>query len=139
MGCIAFSPLAQGMLTSKYLGGVPADARAARSDTSLGRRLLGPENIERVRALDAIARKRGQTLAQMAIAWVLRDRRVTSALIGARTVAQLDDSLDAVNNLGFSDAELAEIDVHAAEGAVDLWRVSSTLEEIPQRQAPQAI
>jgi len=127
VGCIAFSPLAQGMLTNKYLGGVPGDARAAKGG-SLNQRLLSPENIERIRALDGIAQKRGQTLAQMAIAWVLRDSRVTSALIGARTVAQLDDSLDAVNHLSFSAGELAEIDRHATEGAIDLWKVSSTLE-----------
>ena len=131
-GCIAFSPLAQGMLTSKYLKGVPEDARAAKGG-SLNQGLLSDENLARIRALNAIAERRGQTLAQMAIAWVLRDPRVTSALVGARTVEQLDDSLDAVNNLGFSAAELAEIDTHATEGAVDLWKISSTLEELPQR------
>jgi len=131
-GCIAFSPLAQGMLTSKYLNGVPQDARAAKGG-SLNQRLLSDDNIARIRALDAIAKGRGQTLAQMAIAWVLRDPRVTSALVGARTVQQLDDSLDAVKNLDFSAAELAEIDVHATEGAIDLWKVSSTLEDLPQR------
>ncbi|RYD55864.1 MAG: L-glyceraldehyde 3-phosphate reductase [Sphingomonadales bacterium] len=131
-GCIAFSPLAQGMLTSKYLAGVPQDARAAKGG-SLGQHLLSEDNLARIRALDAIAKKRGQTLAQMAIAWVLRDPRVTSALIGARTVQQLDDSLDAVSNLAFSDDELAEIDCHATDGALDLWKVSSSLEEVPQR------
>ena len=131
-GCIAFSPLAQGMLTSKYLKGVPEDARAAKGG-SLNQRLLSDENLARIRALNAIAEKRGQTLAQMAIAWVLRDPRVTSALVGARTVQQLEDSLDAVNNLDFSAEELAEIDTHATEGAIDLWKVSSTLEELPQR------
>ncbi|MES2987894.1 MAG: L-glyceraldehyde 3-phosphate reductase [Pseudomonadota bacterium] len=131
-GCIAFSPLAQGMLTSKYLGGVPQDARAAKGG-SLGQHLLSDDNIARIRALNAIAEKRGQTLAQMAIAWVLRDDRVTSALIGARTVRQLDDSLDAVKNLAFSTEELAEIDRHATDGALDLWKVSSSLEEVPQR------
>ncbi|HVJ00884.1 MAG TPA: aldo/keto reductase, partial [Sphingomonas sp.] len=133
-GCIAFSPLAQGMLTSKYLGGVPADARAARGG-SLGQHLLSEQNLTHIRALDAIARRRGQTLAQMAIAWVLRDPRVTSALIGARTVEQLDDSLDAVNNLAFSADELAEIDAHATEGGIDLWKVSSSLEELPVTRA----
>jgi len=127
VGCIAFSPLAQGMLTSKYLGGVPADARVTKGG-SLGESLLSAENLERVRALNAIAARRGQTLAQMAIAWVLRDPRVTSALIGARTVAQLDDSLDAVKQLDFTAEELAEIDVYASEGNVDLWRVSSAIE-----------
>jgi L-glyceraldehyde 3-phosphate reductase len=131
-GCIAFSPLAQGMLTSKYLNGVPEDARAAKGG-SLNQRLLSDENIARIRALNDIAGRRGQTLAQMAIAWVLRDPRVTSALIGARTVEQLDNSLDAVNNLEFSAEELTEIDRHATEGAIDLWKVSSTLEDLPQR------
>ncbi len=131
-GCIAFSPLAQGMLSSKYLNGVPADARAAKGG-SLGQGLLSDENLARIRALNAIAERRGQTLAQMAIAWVLRDPRVASALIGARNVQQLDDSLDAVKNLGFSADELAEIDTYATEGAVDLWKISSTLEELPQR------
>jgi L-glyceraldehyde 3-phosphate reductase len=125
-GCIAFSPLAQGMLTSKYLGGMPEGARATKSG-SLGQRMLSDENLERIRALNAIAERRGQTLAQMAIAWVLRDPRVTSALIGARTVQQLDDSLDAVKRLGFDEAELREIDQYAGEGGIDLWKVSSTL------------
>lgn len=129
-GCIAFSPLAQGMLTSKYLGGVPADARAAKGG-SLNQRLLSDDNLARIRALNGIAEKRGQTLAQMAIAWVLRDPRVTSALIGARTVEQLDNSLDAVNNLDFSAEELAEIDAHATDGSLDLWKVSSSIEELP--------
>jgi L-glyceraldehyde 3-phosphate reductase len=126
VGCIAFSPLAQGMLSAKYLDGVPADARASKSG-SLGERLLTPENIARIRALNAIAQGRGQTLAQMAIAWALRDKRVTSALIGARTVAQLEDSLAAVKRLELSDDELAGIDRHATDGGVDLWRVSSKL------------
>ena len=125
-GCIAFSPLAQGLLTSKYLRGVPADARASKGG-SLGQAMLSEENLERIHALNALAERRGQTLAQMAIAWVLRDPRVTSALIGARTVQQLDDSLDAVNRLGFDEAELREIDQYAGEGGIDLWKVSSTL------------
>ncbi len=129
-GCIAFSPLAQGMLSNKYLNGVPEDARASKGG-SLNQRLLSDENIERIRALHAIAQKRGQTLAQMAIAWVLRDPRVTSALVGARTVEQLDNSLDAVNNLDFSPEELAEIDVHATDGSLDLWKISSSIEETP--------
>ncbi|TWC69550.1 L-glyceraldehyde 3-phosphate reductase [Herbaspirillum sp. SJZ099] len=126
VGCIGFSPLAQGMLTSKYLNGVPEGARATRAP-SLPPRMLSPENLERIRALDEIAQRRGQTLAQMAIAWVLRDARVTSALIGARNVEQLDGSLDALKNLGFSAAELAQIDQHAIDGGVDLWRVSSSI------------
>jgi L-glyceraldehyde 3-phosphate reductase len=126
VGCIAFSPLAQGMLTNKYLRGVPDEGRAARN-TSLARSMLTAENIQRISALDAIAKERGQTLAQMAIAWVLRDRRVTAALIGARTVAQLDESLDALQMLDFSAEELARIDQYATEGGVDLWKVSSAL------------
>src|SRR3954468_22101141 len=125
-GCIAFSPLAQGMLTKKYLGGVPGDARAAKHG-SLGEGLLSEENLERVRALNAIAEGRGQTLAQMAIAWVLRDPRVTSALIGARNVEQLEDSLAALKRLDFSDEELARIDEHAQESGIDLWRRSSSV------------
>ena len=124
IGCIAFSPLAQGMLTSKYLNGVPADARATKGG-SLGERQMTAENLERVRALNAIAERRSQGLAQMALAWVLRDARVTTALIGARNVAQLDDSLDALANLAFSADELAEIDRHAIDGGVNLWRASS--------------
>ena len=123
-GCIAFSPLAQGMLTRKYLNGVPDDARAAR-DGSFSPDLLTHENVDRIRALNAIADARGQSLAQMAIAWVLRDPRVTSALIGARTVAQLDESLDAVNRLDFTADDLAAIDRHASEGGINLWAVSS--------------
>jgi len=124
VGCIAFSPLAQGLLTNKYLNGVPADARAAKAG-SFTSEMLTPENLARVRALDAIARTRGQSLAQMAIAWVLRDPRVSSALIGARSVAQLDDSLDALGNLAFTADELAAIDKHATDGGVDLWRAQS--------------
>ncbi len=128
-GCIAFSPLAQGMLTDRYLNGIPDDARAARAG-SFSQALLTPENIERLRGLAAIAARRGQSLAQMAIAWVLRDPRVTSALIGARTVAQLDDSLDALRRTDFTAGELAEIDRFATDGGIDLWRVSSRLTEI---------
>jgi L-glyceraldehyde 3-phosphate reductase len=120
-GCIAFSPLAQGLLTSKYLGGVPENSRASQ-EGSLKKDFLHEENLQHVRALNEIARSRNQTLAQMAIAWVLRDSRVTSALIGARNVDQLNDSLDAVKNLDFSPAELAEIDKHATEGNLDLWK-----------------
>ena len=125
VGCIAFSPLAQGLLTSKYLKGIPDDARAARGK-SFDAKLLSDENLHRVRGLNEMAVKRGQTLAQMAIAWVLRDARVTSALIGARDVRQLDDSLDALKQLSFSEAELKEIDEHATEGGIDLWRGVST-------------
>src|ERR1700757_4037148 len=121
VGCIAFSPLAQGLLTEKYLNGVPASSRANDSG-SFQKEFLSEENLKRVRALDDIAKGRGQSLAQMAIAWVLRDKRVSSALIGARNVEQLDNSLDAITKLKFSDAELREIDRHAQEGAIDLWR-----------------
>jgi L-glyceraldehyde 3-phosphate reductase len=123
IGCIAFSPLAQGMLTARYFDGVPAGTRAAKGESLA--RVMTAEKLERVRALNAIALRRGQTLAQMAIAWVLRDARVTSALIGARTVEQLDDSLSALVNLGFTAEELAEIDRHASEGDVNVWRASS--------------
>ena len=127
VGCIAFSPLAQGLLTSKYLKGVPDASRAARNG-SFSPNLVTPENIARIQALDVIARARGQSLAQMAIAGVLRHGAVTSALIGARDVQQLDDSLDALNNLAFSDDELAAIDAHATEGGIDLWRTQALLE-----------
>jgi L-glyceraldehyde 3-phosphate reductase len=127
-GCIAFSPLAQGLLTAKYLKGVPDDARAAKG-SSFSKDLLSESNLDRVRALNEIAKARGQSLAQMAIAWVLRDPRITSALIGARNVRQLDDSLDALGNTGFSAEELAAIDRHATEGGIDLWRGVS--EEAP--------
>ena len=126
LGCIAFSPLAQGLLTDKYLDGVPDNSRAAQNG-SFSPDLLTPDNLARIRALGAIAKRRGQSLAQMAIAWVLRNERVTSALIGARSVGQLDSSLDALNNLVFSPAELAEIDSHATEGGIDLWRSQSAI------------
>src|SRR5580693_4147214 len=121
-GCIAFSPLAQGLLTSKYLKGVPQDSRAKRKGSSLLKEFLSEKNLKHVRALNDIAQARSQTLAQMAIAWVLRDQRVTSALIGARNVEQLDDSLDALMKLKFSAAELKEIDRYARDGDLDLWR-----------------
>ena len=121
VGCIGFSPLAQGLLTSKYLNGVPQDSRA-KAEGSFLKGFLSEDNLQRVRALNEIASGRGQTLAQMAIAWVLRDQRVTSALIGARNVQQLDDSLDAVKKLQFTEEELKEIDSHAQEGAIDLWK-----------------
>ena len=105
------------------------DGRASRGG-SFDQALVTPQNVERIRALNAIAERRGQTLAQMAVAWVLRDPRVTSALVGARTVAQLDDTLDALHRLDFSAEELAEIDRHAMEGGVDLWKVSSDLREV---------
>jgi L-glyceraldehyde 3-phosphate reductase len=131
-GCIAFSPLAQGMLSDRYLNGIPEGARASKG-ASFSANLITPQAIERIRALNDIARGRGQTLAQMAIAWVLRDPRVTSALIGARTVAQLDDSLDAVNNLSFTDQELAEIDRHAQDSGINIWAGSTDITTLPER------
>jgi L-glyceraldehyde 3-phosphate reductase len=122
VGCIAFSPLAQGLLTGKYLKGVPKDSRAKLGNSSLLKGFLSEENLKRVRALHDIAQARSQTLAQMAIAWVLRDQRVTSALIGARNVEQLDDSLDALKRLKFTAAELKEIERYARDGDLDLWR-----------------
>jgi L-glyceraldehyde 3-phosphate reductase len=121
VGCIAFSALAQGLLTDKYLNGVPANSRA-KAGVSFSKAFLNEENLKRVRALNEIAKGREQSLAQMAIAWVLRDKRVTSALIGAHSVEQLDNSLDALNHLQFTDAELHEIDRYAQEGEIDLWR-----------------
>jgi L-glyceraldehyde 3-phosphate reductase len=126
IGCIAFSPLAQGMLTDKYVNGVPEGSRATRGGT-LRQNMLSEDNIARIRALNEIAAKRGQTLAQMAIAWVLRDPRITSALIGARTVEQLDNSLAALDSPEFSPDELAEIDRFAAEGGINLWQASSAV------------
>jgi L-glyceraldehyde 3-phosphate reductase len=113
------------MLTNKYLRGVPAEARAAKG-TSFKQGFLNEENLARIQALHEIARARGQSLDQMALAWTLRDPRVTSALIGARNTHQLDDSLDALKNLTFSPEELARIDQHAQEGGINLWQKSST-------------
>ena len=124
-GAIAFSPLAQGMLTDRYLDGVPADSRMAEG-SSLSRDYLSEQNLRHIRALNGIAQGRGQSLAQMALAWALRDERVTSLAIGASSVRQLEDSLGALDNLAFSTDELAEIDAHAVEGGIDLWRRSST-------------
>jgi len=120
VGCIAFTALAQGLLTDRYLDGVPVDSRAAQGK-SLDPHSISEENLERVRALDKIAKQRGQTLAQLALALVLRDRRVTSTLIGASSVKQLEDNVATVQNLELSTAELAEIDQHAVESGVDLW------------------
>jgi L-glyceraldehyde 3-phosphate reductase len=124
VGAIAFSPLAQGVLTDKYLNAIPADSRAA-SGTSLDPKMLSPANLGHVKALDAIARRRGQTLAQMAIAWVLRGKRVTSALIGASRPAQVIDAVGALKNSDFTAEELAEIDRYAIEGGVNLWARSA--------------
>jgi L-glyceraldehyde 3-phosphate reductase len=120
VGCIAYTALAQGLLTDRYLGGVPADSRAAQGK-SLDRSTITEEKLTRIRALNEIARERGQTLAQMALAWVLRDGRMTSTLIGASSVEQLEDNVAAVKRLDFSAGELAEIDQSAVESGVDLW------------------
>lgn len=123
-GCIAFSPLAQGLLSEKYLSGtVPEDARAG-SPGSLGRRMLSDQNLRNVRALAGIAARRGQSLPQMALAWVLRDPRVTSALVGVRTLEQLESNVAALGNLDFDADELDEIDRFAVDGGVDLWAAS---------------
>ena len=125
VGCIAFSPLAQGMLTDKYLDGVPEGSRAAQGK-SLSPDLLSAQTMEHVRALHGIAQSRGQSLAQMALAWVLRDPRVTSVLIGASSVAQLENSLGCLDRLDFTDDELETIDRHAVEGGINLWKSSSS-------------
>jgi L-glyceraldehyde 3-phosphate reductase len=124
IGAIAFSPLAQGLLTDRYLDGVPAGSRASR-EGSFGRDMLSASNLANARRLRGIARGRGQTLAQMAIAWTLRDQRVASALVGASSVEQLDDNLAALDHLAFAPDELTEIDRFAVEGGVNLWAQSS--------------
>ena len=126
IGCIAFSPLAQGMLTNKYLGGIPEGSRASQGK-SLSPDLLSEETLAHVRRLNDLASERGQTLAQMALAWALRDERVTSVLIGASSVDQLEDSATAVSHLRFSDAELEQIDRDAVDAGIDLWRTQSEL------------
>ncbi|HZX98507.1 MAG TPA: L-glyceraldehyde 3-phosphate reductase [Dermatophilaceae bacterium] len=120
-GCIAFSPLAQGMLTDKYLNGIPSGSRMAEN-SSLSKDLLTDQNLTHIRALNEIARRRGQSLAQMALAWIARDERVTSVLVGASSVRQLEQNIAALDNLEFSAQELAEIDNHAVDGGIDLWR-----------------
>ncbi|SDS95012.1 L-glyceraldehyde 3-phosphate reductase [Actinopolymorpha singaporensis] len=126
-GCIAFSPLAQGMLTDKYLNGIPEGSRA-----SLGKSLspdqLSEKNLGHIRALNAIAQRRGQSLAQMALAWALRDPRMTSVLVGASSIGQLEDNVAALNRLDFTEAELDEIDQHAVEAGINLWARSSRIE-----------
>ncbi|RZS44405.1 L-glyceraldehyde 3-phosphate reductase [Herbihabitans rhizosphaerae] len=124
VGVIAFSPLAQGMLTDRYLDGVPADSRAAQGK-SLSRDMLDEDTLRHVRALNEIAKQRGQSLAQLALAWVLRDDRVTSTVIGASSVKQLEDNLAAVGNLSFSADELAAIDADAVEAGINIWQRSS--------------
>jgi L-glyceraldehyde 3-phosphate reductase len=124
IGCIVFSPLAQGMLSDKYLEGVPEGSRAVTGD-SLDTGLLSADNLERIRNLNRIASERGQTLAQMAVAWVLRDNRVTSALVGASSWPQIEELIGALDNTSFNDTELAEIDRFAVEGGINLWAGSS--------------
>jgi L-glyceraldehyde 3-phosphate reductase len=124
MGCIAFSPLAQGMLTRKYLQGIPEGSRASRPG-SFSKDLLTERNLAHVRALNEIAAARGQTLPQMALAWALRDHRVTSVLIGASSVAQLEENLGAVSGAGFGAEELSAIDAHAVEAGINIWAGSS--------------
>jgi L-glyceraldehyde 3-phosphate reductase len=123
-GCIVFSPLAQGMLTDRYLDGIPEGSRASR-DGSLSPDLLTPQALEKIRALNDIATARAQTLAQMALAWTLRDQRVTSTLVGASSVEQLEANVGALDRLDFSADELAEIDRHATESGINLWAGSS--------------
>jgi L-glyceraldehyde 3-phosphate reductase len=125
-GCIVFSPLAQGMLTDKYLHGIPEGSRASRTAT-LSPDLITDETIEKIRALNEIASARGQSLAQMALAWTLRDPRVTSALAGASSVEQLETNVAALERTDFTDEELAEIDRHATESGINLWATSSSV------------
>jgi L-glyceraldehyde 3-phosphate reductase len=124
-GCITFSPLAQGLLTDKYLNGVPAGSRASEQAGSLSTSMLTDETLDRVRGLHEIAQGRGQSLAQMALAWTLRDRRVTSTLVGASSVEQLEANVGALDNLAFSADELAAIDRYAVDSSINLWEQSS--------------
>jgi L-glyceraldehyde 3-phosphate reductase len=124
IGCIAFSPLAQGLLTDKYLNGIPEDSRVRRSD-SFDEGIVNAQNVERAQGLAAIAADRGQTLAQLALAWVLRDPRVTSALIGASSVAQLEQNVAALGRLDFEPDELEQIDRYAVDGSLNIWAASS--------------
>ena len=125
VGCIVFSPLAQGLLTDRYLDGIPEDSRA-RIGNYFDEGMLSSENLARVRSLNEIAQRRGQTLAQMAVAWVLRDPRVTSALLGASSVRQLEQNVAALDRLDFDPAELDEIDKPAVDGGINHWATSSS-------------
>jgi L-glyceraldehyde 3-phosphate reductase len=125
VGCIGFSPLAQGVLTDRYLDGIPEGSRAATEGTALSPNQLNEQTLAKVRALNEIAARRGQTLAAMALAWTLRDQRMTSTLVGASSVAQLEANVAALDNLDFSDEELAEIDQYATESDINLWAASS--------------
>jgi L-glyceraldehyde 3-phosphate reductase len=124
VGCIVFSPLAQGMLTTKYLDGIPPGSRASR-ESSLSPRLLTEQTLAKIRALNDVAAGRGQSLAQLALAWTLRDPRVTSTLIGASSVEQLEENVRALERLDFDDEELAEIDRYATESDINIWATSS--------------
>ncbi len=134
IGCIAFSPLAQGMLTDKYLDGIPDNSRVARGG-ALPAAYLSPENLTRLRALDAIARRRGQTLAQMALAWVLKDPQITSVLIGASRPSQIESCVGALASTTFTAEELDEIDGLSVEAGLDLW-TRSRLAATPAAQSP---
>ncbi len=125
IGAIVFSPLAQGLLTEKYLGGIPEDSRARRGNY-FSSDMITEENLARIRALSEIAKRRGQTLAQLAIVWVLRDPRITSALLGASSVAQLEQNVAALQNMDLDSQELEEIDRYAVEGGVNIWATSSS-------------
>jgi L-glyceraldehyde 3-phosphate reductase len=135
IGCIAFSPLAQGVLTDKYLAGIPAGSRASQGD-SLGPDQLNEENLARVAGLNEIALGRGQSLAQMALSWVLRDQRVTSVLVGASSVAQLEENVASAGQPGFSESELAAIDRYAVEGDINIWSASSAVPSAPGDAEP---
>jgi L-glyceraldehyde 3-phosphate reductase len=124
IGCIAFSPLAQGLLTTKYLNGIPDTARAVRDD-SFRKSMLSEQNLANVRALNGIAKERGQSLAQMAIAWVLRNPAITSALVGASSWPQIEECLGALRNVSFRQEELTRIDAHASDGELNIWAASS--------------
>jgi len=125
IGCITFSPLAQGMLTDKYLSGIPEDSRAAKAGQFLPKEYLNEENLAKVRGLNEIARRRGQSLAQMALAWCLRDPRITTVLIGASRPEQIEENVAALDNLEFAKEELAEIDNYATEAGINRWARSS--------------
>jgi len=125
VGCIAFSPLAQGMLSDRYIDEVPAESRAGRSGTYFSRKLITEQNLANIRYLNQIAGRRGQSLAQMALAWALRHPQITSVLIGASSVRQIEENVEALKNLDFTSEELNEIDQHALEGDINLWAASS--------------
>ncbi|MGI9568338.1 MAG: aldo/keto reductase, partial [Desulfobulbia bacterium] len=125
VGCITFSPLAQGMLSDKYIDEIPADSRAGKSGTALSKKLLTEKNLSNIKNLNIIAQSRGQSLAQMAIAWNLRHPRVTSVLVGTSSIHQIEQNVEALKNLNFSSEELKEIDKFALEGGINLWSASS--------------